>query len=77
MNRARVIKWHDYHLKGLKFIRENMWRLAEEDEKHMPIGFEVAFPSMVEIAKALGLDVICDDAALQSVYAMRNLKLKR
>lgn len=54
-----------------------MWRLAEEDEKHMPIGFEVAFPSMVEIAKALGLDVICDDAALQSVYAMRNLKLKR
>ncbi|KAH7665663.1 Ent-copalyl diphosphate synthase protein [Dioscorea alata] len=62
---------------GLKFIRENMWRLAEEDEEHMPIGFEVAFPSMVEIAKALGLDVICDDAALQSVYAMRNLKLKR
>ncbi|KAJ0982298.1 hypothetical protein J5N97_010553 [Dioscorea zingiberensis] len=63
--------------RGMKFVRENMWRIAEEDAEHMPIGFEVTFPSMVEIAKALGLDVPCDDPALQNVHAMRNLKLKR
>ncbi|KAJ0970094.1 hypothetical protein J5N97_022971 [Dioscorea zingiberensis] len=63
--------------RGMKFVRENISRIAEEDAEHMPIGFEVIFPSMVEIAKALGLDVPYDDPALQSVHAMRNLKLKR
>lgn len=62
---------------GISFLRDNMWRLAEEEAELMPIGFEIAFPSLLEIAKALGLELPYDDPALQDIYASRNLKLKR
>lgn len=54
-----------------------MWRLGEEKDELMPIGFEVAFPSLIDIAKGLGLEVPYDDPALKKIYAKRNLKLKR
>ena len=62
---------------GLLFLRENMWRLSEKEDELMPIGFEVAFPSLIDIAKALGLQFPYDHSALQKIYAKRNLKLKR
>lgn len=62
---------------GLFFLRENLWRLAEEKEELMPIGFEVAFPSLVDVAKALDLEFPYDDPTLQDIYAKRDLKLKR
>nr|XP_010918399.1 ent-copalyl diphosphate synthase 1, chloroplastic isoform X2 [Elaeis guineensis] len=63
--------------RGISFLRDNMWRLAEEEAELMPIGFEIAFPSLLEIAKSLGLELPYDDPALQDIYASRNLKLKR
>ncbi|XP_038973217.1 ent-copalyl diphosphate synthase 1, chloroplastic-like [Phoenix dactylifera] len=63
--------------RGISFLRDNMWRLAQEEAELMPIGFEIAFPSLLEIAKALGLELPYDDPALQDIYASRNLKLKR
>lgn len=54
-----------------------MWRLAEEEAELMPIGFEIAFPSLIEMAKDLGLDVPFDHPALKDIYARRSLKLKR
>lgn len=54
-----------------------MWRLGEEQEELMPIGFEVAFPSLIDVAKSLALEVPYDDPALQDIHAKRNLKLKR
>ncbi|OAY73106.1 Ent-copalyl diphosphate synthase 1, chloroplastic [Ananas comosus] len=63
--------------RGLSFLRENMWRLAEEEAELMTIGFEIAFPSLIEMAKNLGLDIPYDDPALKDIYARRSLKLKR
>lgn len=54
-----------------------MSRLEEEDAEHMPIGFEVAFPSLIEIARELGLEVNFDSLVLKEIHAKRNLKLGR
>ncbi|WOL11698.1 ent-copalyl diphosphate synthase 1, chloroplastic-like [Canna indica] len=63
--------------KGLAFISENMWRMGGEEAELMPIGFEIAFPNLIDMAKALELDIPYDDPALQLIYEMRNVKLKR
>ncbi|TVU23459.1 hypothetical protein EJB05_25828, partial [Eragrostis curvula] len=62
---------------GLSFLHENMWRLAEEEQESMPIGFEIAFPSLLQTARSLGIDSPYDHTALQSIYANREIKLKR
>jgi ent-copalyl diphosphate synthase len=54
-----------------------LWRLAEEEPDTMPIGFEIAFPSLVEAARGLGIDFPYDHPALKGIYANRELKLKR
>jgi len=56
-------------LLGLSFLNQNMWKLAGEDEESMPIGFELAFPSLIEIAKSLGVDFPYDHQALQGIYS--------
>ncbi|KAL3531338.1 hypothetical protein ACH5RR_010660 [Cinchona calisaya] len=63
--------------RGLLFIRDNIYKLEDENVEHMPIGFEVAFPSLIEIAKKLSIDIPDDSAVLQEIYARRNLKLTR
>ncbi|GJN21388.1 hypothetical protein PR202_gb08858 [Eleusine coracana subsp. coracana] len=63
--------------KGLSFIRENMWRLATEDDDWMLAGFEITFPSLLEMAMALDLDIPYDDLGLQEIYAKRDLKLSK
>ncbi|XP_042491504.1 (-)-kolavenyl diphosphate synthase TPS28, chloroplastic-like [Macadamia integrifolia] len=63
--------------KGMMFIRENMSKLENENEEHMPIGFEIAFPSLVEIAERQDLQVPTDIPVINEIYAKRNLKLTR
>nr|AZB50378.1 terpene synthase 2 [Ajuga reptans] len=65
-----------YH-KGLDFIRENIHKLADEEEVHMPIGFEVAFPSIIETAKKVGIEIPEDFPGKKEIYAKRDLKLKK
>jgi hypothetical protein len=43
----------------------------------MLVGFETIFPTLLEMAKDIGLDMPCDEPALQDIYAKRNLKLAR
>nr|UNZ11787.1 ent-copalyl diphosphate synthase [Scutellaria barbata] len=62
---------------GILFIKSNIYKLEGENEEHMPIGFEVAFPSLIEIAKKLGIDISGDSRGLQEIYARKELKLKR
>ena len=62
---------------GLSFLHENMWRLAEEEQESMPIGFEIVFPSLIQIARNLGIDFPYDHPALHSIYSNREIKLKR
>ncbi|KAL6634600.1 hypothetical protein ACP70R_027271 [Stipagrostis hirtigluma subsp. patula] len=68
---------HDKCRKGLSFIRENLWRLAEDDEDWMLVGFEITLPTLLEMAKNLSLDVPCDDPGLQVICAKRDLKLSK
>ncbi|WOL03996.1 ent-copalyl diphosphate synthase 1, chloroplastic-like [Canna indica] len=63
--------------RGVAFVCENMWRLGEEEAEQMPIGFEVAFPSLMDIAKALGLEISYRHPSLQVIYAKRDLKMER
>ncbi|KAG2538109.1 ent-copalyl diphosphate synthase AN1, chloroplastic-like isoform X4 [Panicum virgatum] len=62
---------------GLSFLHENMWRLAEEEQESMPIGFEIVLPSLIQIARNLGIDFPYDHPALHSIYSNREIKLKR
>ncbi|XP_031110973.1 (-)-kolavenyl diphosphate synthase TPS28, chloroplastic isoform X2 [Ipomoea triloba] len=62
---------------GMMFLRENMKKLGEENAEHMPIGFEVAFPSLIEMAKKLGIEFPDESPVVQDIYALRNLKLKK
>jgi hypothetical protein len=43
----------------------------------MLAGFETIFPTLLEMAKDVGLDMPCDDPALQDIYAKRDLKLAK
>ncbi|KAL0389499.1 UNVERIFIED_CONTAM: (-)-kolavenyl diphosphate synthase TPS28, chloroplastic [Sesamum calycinum] len=63
--------------KGIVFIKENIYKLEGENEEHMPIGFEVALPSVIQMAKKLDIDIPVDSPGLQEIYARRELKLTR
>ncbi|KAI3965561.1 hypothetical protein MKX01_010518 [Papaver californicum] len=56
-----------------------MCKLQDENIIHLPVGFEIIFPSLMEMARLLDLDVFKDQDshALQDIYAKRNLKLTR
>ncbi|KAL5561684.1 hypothetical protein UlMin_031431 [Ulmus minor] len=62
--------------KGMKFFKENLSKLEDENDEHMPIGFEVAFPSLLEIARNKNLEVP-DEPVLQRIYDRRQLKLTK
>ncbi|XP_048567132.1 ent-copalyl diphosphate synthase AN1, chloroplastic-like [Triticum urartu] len=61
--------------KGLSFLEENVWRLTKEDLEPMPVGFEIAFPSLIEAARSLGIEFPYEHNALQSIYYNREVKL--
>lgn len=63
--------------KGVKFLKENMSKLETENEEHMPSGFEVVFPSLIDIAKKLNIEVSEDSPVLKEIYARRNQKLAK
>lgn len=63
--------------KGISFIKKNIHKLEDENIEHMPIGFEVALPSLIERAKKLEIDIPDDGPGLQEIYARKELKLKR
>jgi ent-copalyl diphosphate synthase len=58
-------------------LKENICKLEFENAEHMPIGFEIAFPSLFEIAQSLNIEVVDDSPVLQEIYAKRNIKLTR
>ncbi|KAH7516567.1 hypothetical protein FEM48_Zijuj10G0148700 [Ziziphus jujuba var. spinosa] len=64
--------------KGMKFFKENLSKLKTENAEHMPGGFEVAFPSLLEMARKINLQVPDQDSPiLQDIYARRHIKLSR
>lgn len=61
----------------MKFFNENISKIENENDEHMLIGFEVAFPSILEMASSLGIEVPYDSPVLQKIYTKRNSKLSR
>ncbi|KAK6780531.1 hypothetical protein RDI58_022715 [Solanum bulbocastanum] len=72
--------WNVHHHKselGMSFIKENLSKIADENTEHMPIGFEVAFPSLIEIGRNIGIHIPDDSLVLRDIYDKRKLKLTR
>nr|BAB03594.1 copalyl diphosphate [Scoparia dulcis] len=63
--------------RGIAFIRENMYKLEDENEEHMPIGFEVALPSLIEIAKKIDIDIPDESPIFEKRLRKKRFKLKR
>lgn len=61
----------------MKFFKETLAKLEDESIEHMPGGFEVAFPSVLEIARSLNLEVPDESPVLHEIYACRNHKLTK
>ncbi|OMP02590.1 hypothetical protein CCACVL1_02754 [Corchorus capsularis] len=63
--------------KGVCFFNENISKLGKENAEHMLIGFEVAFPSLLQLARSLNIEVAYDSPVFQDIYARRSQKLTR
>ncbi|KAJ9543438.1 hypothetical protein OSB04_023145, partial [Centaurea solstitialis] len=62
---------------GVKFLKENISKLENENEEHMTTGFDLVFPSLIDIAKKLNIGVSEDSPVLKEIYARRKLKLAK
>jgi len=67
----------DSYVTGMQFFKENLCKLQDENPEHMPIGFEVTFPSLLDLARILDVEVPDDSPILKNILAMRDLKLKK
>ncbi|KAM7503073.1 hypothetical protein LguiB_001977 [Lonicera macranthoides] len=74
-------KWnlHPHKIqKGITFFKENFNNLANENEEHMLIGFEIAFPGLVRKARKYGIEVPDDShPILKDINAKRDYKLSK
>lgn len=61
----------------MKFLQSNLQKMEDDDANHMPIGFEIVFPAMLDDAKALGLDLPYNAPILQQISAQREKKMKK
>lgn len=61
----------------MAFFKENLNKLENENAEHMPIGFEVAFPSLLDMARGLKIEVQDNSPILNKIFTMRNVKLTR
>lgn len=53
---------------GMSFIRENLSKIGNDNAEHMPIGFEVTFPSLIEIGRNIGIDIPDNSPVLFDIY---------
>ena len=51
----------------------------DENAEHVLIGFEVAFPSLLDKARSLNIEVptVADSPYLKRIFEMRDLKLRK
>ncbi|GAU23364.1 hypothetical protein TSUD_334110 [Trifolium subterraneum] len=63
--------------KGMKFFVENLYKLEDENVEHMPIGFEIVFPSLLNIARSLNIQIPDDSPFIKDIFAMRDQKLRK
>ena len=62
---------------GIDFINRNLARIQFEANDYMCIGFEVVFPTLLDDAKDLGLDLSYDSSIVVKIMGERAKKLER
>nr|WCR39979.1 terpene synthase class II ent-copalyl diphosphate synthase [Salvia officinalis] len=62
---------------GLRFIRDNIEKLEDEDEELILVGFEIALPSLIDYAQNLGIQIQYDSPFIKKICAKRDLKLRK
>nr|G3CCC0.1 RecName: Full=Copal-8-ol diphosphate hydratase, chloroplastic; AltName: Full=8-hydroxy-copalyl diphosphate synthase; Flags: Precursor [Nicotiana tabacum]CCD33018.1 8-hydroxy-copalyl diphosphate synthase [Nicotiana tabacum] len=63
--------------KGVMFIKENLSKLETGEVENMTSGFELVFPTLLEKAQQLDIDIPYDAPVLKDIYARREVKLTR
>ncbi|OIV92574.1 hypothetical protein TanjilG_02337 [Lupinus angustifolius] len=74
---ACVVALRSWNLHPEKCEKENLSKIQNENAEHMPVGFEVAFPSLLDIARSLNIEVPNDSPILNDILEKRNVKLAR
>nr|CAD1829494.1 unnamed protein product [Ananas comosus var. bracteatus] len=62
--------------RGLRYIGSNLSCILDENYQS-PVGFNIIFPSMLELVIDLGLDIPISQRAIQDILCLRDLELKR
>lgn len=61
---------------GLQFIDSNITSIDDE-KQHLPIGFDILFPSLIEYAQLLGINLPIEATSLEAMIQKRKLELQR
>jgi len=61
---------------GLKFIESN-FTLINDDRQHHPIGFDILFPSLIEYAQNLGINIATGATSVEAMIQKRDRELQR
>lgn len=63
--------------KGVEFIHRNLNQINEEEDDYMPTAFEVVFPTMLDDAKKLEIDLPYDSPTIVKIQKERKRKLNK
>ncbi|CAJ2659138.1 unnamed protein product [Trifolium pratense] len=62
--------------KGLQFIESNFTSI-NDDKQHRPIGFDILFPSLIEYAQTLGINLPIGAISLEAIIQKKDKELQR
>jgi ent-kaurene synthase len=61
---------------GVKFIESNFTSINDA-KQHRPIGFDILFPSLIEYAQTLGINIATGDTRVDAMIQKRDKELQR
>lgn len=61
---------------GLRFIESNV-SSATDEVQQSPVGFDIIFPSLIQSAMNLGINLPLGDSTLATIFHMRDFELQR
>ena len=61
---------------GLQFIESSI-ASASDEKQHSPIGFDIIFPSLIESAQSLGINLSLGATSLEAMNQKREMELRR
>ncbi|KAJ1385084.1 Terpenoid cyclases/protein prenyltransferase alpha-alpha toroid [Sesbania bispinosa] len=62
--------------RGLQFIESNITSINDE-KQHLPIGFDILYPSLIEYAQNLGINLPIGASSSEAMIKKREIELQR